>query len=114
MAHGAEPFRAVSIQYAVQPDDTEMGTCAARGREAEQMRRGNPGIFARKQLCWDCAKATNGGCSWSRRFEPVKGWTAEPNTREAFSTYEIIACPEFERDAAGNGQYRLKTGEGRR
>lgn len=63
-----------------------------------------------KQLCWDCEKATNGGCSWSRALVPVKGWKAEVSTREAFSTFHVIECPEFVRDGYGNGMHRLKPG----
>jgi hypothetical protein len=56
-------------------------------------------------ICFDCAHAC-GGCSWSARFEPVPGWTAEPvkiryyNTHEGpkfTRTYRITACPQFER-----------------
>lgn len=50
------------------------------------------------QLCWKCAKAIK-GCSWSRDFEPVEGWTAQFVERfdgdRDISTYSITACPEF-------------------
>ena len=54
-----------------------------------------------QQLCWDCKKAT-GGCSWSKNFTPVPGWTAEKICSVAYNdvvreTYSITACPEFER-----------------
>lgn len=52
-----------------------------------------------QQLCWDCAKAT-GRCSWSRRLEPVPGWTAMKvkrlsHTGEIVEGTQITACPEF-------------------
>ena len=57
-------------------------------------------------ICFDCAKAC-GGCSWSKRFEPVPGWTAEPVVIKSFETllggpkftktFHITACPQFER-----------------
>ena len=52
-----------------------------------------------QQLCWDCAKAT-GRCSWSRRLEPVPGWTATKverlsHTGEIVEGTQITACPEF-------------------
>lgn len=60
-----------------------------------------PLIFERSmQLCWGCAKAC-GGCSWSRDFKPVKGWTARETVLKTQSTiqeiksYSISACPEF-------------------
>lgn len=59
-------------------------------------------------LCWDCANAVL-GCSWSKRFIPVKGWDAEeiPATeRKPYSTYIVKACPQFKRDAYYGGQSR--------
>lgn len=51
------------------------------------------------QLCFFCKNAVY-GCSWSKRFEPVEGWTAEPTTiRYAYNdvkSYHITACPQFE------------------
>lgn len=57
------------------------------------------------QICCFCKKAC-GGCSWSRNFEPVKGWEARPTIinhgfangkkRECHS-YKIISCPEYEK-----------------
>lgn len=56
------------------------------------------------QLCWTCKKAC-GGCSWSRKFEPVPGWEATPsviyhgsgrqNNRRDIHTYHITGCPQF-------------------
>lgn len=59
---------------------------------------------SRVQLCCYCMKAY-GGCAWSRRFEPVEGWTATPTVINATNrqgeyevkSYKITACPEFER-----------------
>ena len=50
------------------------------------------------QLCWGCAKAC-GGCSWSKRFEPVPGWTAVPPLLcGRIPSYRITECPEFVSD----------------
>ena len=43
------------------------------------------------------------GCSWSKEFIPVKGWTAEKDVKEANSpkpieTWKVIDCPEYEAD----------------
>lgn len=50
------------------------------------------------QLCWRCANAC-GGCSWSKSFEPVTGWTADPvsvfNHAGEVDSYRIYDCPEF-------------------
>lgn len=43
-------------------------------------------------LCWSC-KNYCGGCSWSREFKPVKGWTA----KETNQGYLVLKCPKFER-----------------
>ena len=47
----------------------------------------------KEQLYWTCAKAC-GGCSWSRSFEPVKGWTAV-RSRKYSDGYRIKKCPEY-------------------
>lgn len=53
------------------------------------------------QPCWTCKNAC-GGCSWSREFKPVEGWTAEPNYLKSngvwADTYKIISCPQYEKD----------------
>lgn len=50
------------------------------------------------QLCWGCAKSC-GGCSWSKRFEPVPGWTAVPTLLcGRIPSYRITECPEFVSD----------------
>ncbi len=54
-----------------------------------------------KTLCWTCKNAV-GDCSWSRRFEPVEGWTAEPtkikldvNSGAKTDSFCVIKCPEY-------------------
>lgn len=57
-----------------------------------------------QSLCWTCKKVY-GGCSWSKYFIPVKGWTAIPTQiKVTYSTnyytddsYDVYACPEYER-----------------
>ena len=50
------------------------------------------------QICIFCKKAC-GGCSWSRRFIPVRGWDAIPtiikNTNGDIPSYKINTCPQF-------------------
>lgn len=56
-------------------------------------------------ICIECQKAC-GGCSWSKSFEPIEGWTAKKchlpmvgrNSVTYIETYYITACPEFEQD----------------
>ena len=54
----------------------------------------------KEQLCCTCSKAY-GGCSWSRNFKPVEGWTANPTIithgDRTMDSFEIIECPEWER-----------------
>lgn len=59
-----------------------------------------PRYITQGTLCWDCKHAVPSattGCSWSRSFRPVPGWTAsqtEPNSDRAAS-YFVERCPEF-------------------
>lgn len=64
-------------------------------------------------LCWKCKNAvpTKGaGCSWSRAFQPVEGWTAERkhtakgngSADDVYETYCVTACPEFRKDDGGD------------
>lgn len=59
-------------------------------------------VYHKDTLCWGCKKACC-GCSWSKRFVPVKGWTATEtviiggkNGNEEIKSYRVIRCPEFE------------------
>jgi hypothetical protein len=61
-------------------------------------------------ICFDCDRAC-GGCSWSRNFEPVPGWTAQKvslnmgnsaRRKQRYTiTYSITACPLFTPDPLG-------------
>lgn len=74
----------------------------------------------KEQLCWTCANAC-GGCPWSRRFEPVPGWTAHETKLRIVSvgrgrkytirmadTYEIEACPLYVADGNMSRYVELK------
>ena len=68
--------------------------------------------FKQSTLCWDCRMSTIGGCSWSRRFEPVEGWTAERSDlyidrNHSVVSYCVQRCPKFVRDGLNFGQQRL-------
>lgn len=56
--------------------------------------------FGGRQPCETC-KNFAVGCSWSERFEPVKGWEAVPtvisNQDHPCESYHIISCPKYER-----------------
>ena len=62
-------------------------------------------------LCWHCANAVPNrektrGCSWSRKFIPVEGWTAARTDiycqnrrgRPYAESYIVKSCPEFVSD----------------
>ena len=59
-------------------------------------------------ICFDCKNAVpdkeGPGCEWSRKFEPVPGWTATPKRLNPgrhgtiTETYEITACPMYDTD----------------
>ena len=55
---------------------------------------------AANELCFLCDKAC-GGCSWSRDFTPVAGWTATPTRinpgggAAPTDSWHIEDCPEF-------------------
>lgn len=68
-------------------------------------------------LCWDCENAT-GGCSWADHNDhtPVKGWDAIPTrikvhnpsqNAEISTSYIVLDCPEFIRNAEGFGTRRI-------
>lgn len=59
-----------------------------------------PGPQDSGQLCWSCINATNNGCSWSKNFKPVKGWTATPTiltvtTGRTTESFSITKCPQY-------------------
>ena len=57
--------------------------------------------YRKDTKCWHC-KNCYGGCSWSREFKPVNGWTAKktfiPSNNEYAESYKVIECPEFIND----------------
>lgn len=63
---------------------------------------GPPGTICHgktNDLCFRCDKAC-GGCSWSKSFAPIPGWTAEPSRicvgiDNFVETWHITDCPEF-------------------
>ena len=56
----------------------------------------------KKTKCWSCANACTGGCNWSKRFQPVKGWKADKrkveNKASKFITYFVNECPQYDCD----------------
>lgn len=64
---------------------------------------------SRDTICWYCDRACGGknGCSWSRTYTPVEGWTAIRNDMgvqrgylgrrisRSVESYRVIKCPEF-------------------
>lgn len=63
----------------------------------------------KQQLCWTCAKSTNGNlCPWVRDYSPVPGWDATPITHYLYTdktgneyyenTYSVHACPLYLND----------------
>lgn len=72
-------------------------------------------VIYRQQLCWKCEKADGSSdCPWANKLQPVEGWTANKvnrtkieisgrgknrfKYRRKIKSFEIIACPLFERD----------------
>ena len=58
-------------------------------------------------ICFGCKNAVpddcGHGCEWSRKFEPVPGWTATPTLLrsggcEPTESWHIEACPKFDPD----------------
>ena len=120
MVHRAEPVGRDAVQKSAdrQTDGkgVSRGACDDAGR-ADNGRSGagnmkervhlDAGRWGVPQLCWDCARATNGTCSWSSEHKPVKGWKAERVYREQFNSYAVEKCPLFSRNSAENGQIRM-------
>ena len=72
-------------------------SCKAKARKKTTKKR-------RETLCWTCKNAV-GGCSWSKNFEPVKGWEAIPTKvrgnleiDEWLDSYMVISCPKYLED----------------
>lgn len=70
------------------------------------------------QPCWSCTKYA-GGCSWTRKFEPIPGWDAVPTVKSGscrgngvkyapIETYDIRYCPEYEDDGTDNAPLKLQ------
>lgn len=54
---------------------------------------------SRGSICWDCRKAVR-KCPWSKKFEPVEGWTAIRRDvliagKRRAESYFVLACPEY-------------------
>ena len=82
--------------------EEKRGSAAVAGKTT----KGIKSLEKRKypQKCWNC-KNVYGGCSWSRSFIPVKGWTAkkvhlEGLNKRILESYAIRDCPEFVPDRA--------------
>lgn len=61
-------------------------------------------------LCWFCDKAC-GGCSWSRKLEPVAGWDAKESKILSWNgdnvrSYTVFSCPEFVLTEKSEPEYR--------
>lgn len=75
---------------------------AARGKKRKAPQAAED-AYQSMQPCWNCQNFA-GGCSWSRRFEPVEGWRAIEVIKEAkphapgYTSYKILYCPEFVHD----------------
>lgn len=59
-------------------------------------------------LCWDCAFATKPlRCEWVADGTPVNGWVAKESLVSKrsypYTSYHIISCPKFRRDAYCGG-----------
>lgn len=61
-------------------------------------------------LCWDCQRAVEKSCRWSKSFKPVPGWDAEEHKMKDVpgSTYCVKECPMFVRDAYNHGLKRME------
>lgn len=65
-------------------------------------------------ICFNCQRAL-GGCSWSKSFIPVEGWTATPTTTSGcnggkvtrIETFDIRACPLFLQDPPRQINYAM-------
>lgn len=69
-------------------------------------------------ICETCENSV-GRCSWSKRFEPVEGWEAEPTRVICDNRYEqsyrVRKCPEYDPSIrhAPRRSYTLKRGANR-
>ena len=60
--------------------------------------------MCRSTICWDCARAVNNGCPWSKFNAPVPGWKAKETIVNQYNciplkSYIVISCPLFVDDS---------------
>lgn len=73
-------------------------------------------------LCWKCKNAVPkisggkyiAGCSWSIKFEPVKGWTARKSVKQGrngsfLESWNVKSCPEYEADRSEDGAFNRRS-----
>ena len=50
-------------------------------------------------LCWSCKNCID-GCSWSKKFKPVKGWKADKTyiPSDGSISYMVHECPKYKLD----------------
>ena len=75
-------------------------------RERAQQKKGER--VENSTICWHCIHAVPDpikgyGCSWSRCFKPVEGWTADETIMKqaggkTTKSYCVRACPQFKSD----------------
>ena len=71
-------------------------------KKKEQQKDRNKKYSKNEQPCWTCKKAC-GGCRWSDKLKPVKGWDAvkvkrkDDSGKENMTGYKILYCPEHEK-----------------
>ena len=52
----------------------------------------------KESLCWECTN-TCGGCSWTKEFKPVEGWTIQETQismgSKIVDSCIVLTCPKF-------------------
>lgn len=93
-----------SMQYIAEHFEVSVKTVRTRllewGVKLRGWGNGDTDFTRKSNICFDCENAC-GKCSWSKKFEPVPGWTAEPDEMPAkgrmIKTFHITECPLFEK-----------------
>lgn len=62
-----------------------------------------------QSLCWSCQKAY-GGCPWSAKKAPVKGWRAKKMFDLGYGrpSYVVLECPLYEKEKFWKGDFDLE------
>lgn len=58
-------------------------------------------------ICIDCKRGAN-ECEWLFKLKKVKGWEAKKVRNKDFVTYDVMKCPNFQKNRLSKRKRRTK------